>query len=205
MKKRLRQHVNPLKMSSLLPREEELHLPAGVPVEVELGCGDALFLLDRAASRADRFFIGIDIREPFLEEGREDLSRRGLSNVALLAANLFVDADRLFPPRRVRRFYVNFPDPWFKARQHNRRWLNPEAVAHLSDALEPDGELFFQSDVWDLALEAMGLFESAPRLENRCGEWTFLRRNPFGARSSRELACLEESLQIWRLLFSRRR
>ena len=43
MKRRYRQHVNPLKMTSLVPREAPLSLPSGPEVEIELGCGDARF------------------------------------------------------------------------------------------------------------------------------------------------------------------
>ena len=67
MRKRLRQHVNPLKMTSLVARDTPLALPTGKRVEVELGCGDAHFLLQRAGQHPERHFIGLDIREEFLD------------------------------------------------------------------------------------------------------------------------------------------
>jgi tRNA (guanine-N7-)-methyltransferase len=204
MRRRLRQHVNPLRASCLVARTEPLPVEGDRPLEVELGCGDALFLLDRAQRLPDGLFIGLDIRRKFLEGAREDLARRALPNVALHSSNLIVDLPLLFAPGRVRRFHINFPDPWFKRRQHNRRWLNADALPWLCAALAEDGEIFFQSDVWDNALEALALFESTPLLENTAGEWSFLRRSPFAERSGRELSCLEAGLPIWRLLFRRR-
>ena len=102
-----------------------------------------------------------------MEFGREEIERRGLDNIELQTSNLIVDLDRLFEQGRVARFHINFPDPWFKARQHNRRWLSDEAVAHLVAALQEGGEIFFQSDVWDLALEALRC--SRPRRRSTTG------------------------------------
>ena len=201
MKKRYRQHVNPLKMTSLLPRSGPLELPDGPTVEVELGCGDARFLVERARRSPKTLFVGLDIRDEFLAFGREQVVRLGLENVLLETSNLIVDIDLLFSPGRIRRFHVNFPDPWFKARQHNRRWLTPDALCALVRALDRSGEIVFQSDVWELALDALGLFEAEPALENTEGDWCFLHANPSGVRTSREVACEEEGRPIWRLRF----
>lgn len=204
MRRRLRQHVNPLRAACLVPRTAPLPVAGDRPLEVELGCADALFLLDRAQHLPDGIFIGLDIRDRFLDDARADLRRRRLLNVALHVSNLIVDLPQLFPAGRVQRFHINFPDPWFKRRHHNRRWLSSEAVPPLCAALAAGGEIFFQSDVWDNALEALALFESTPLLENTAGEWSFLRGSPFVERSQRELSCLAEGLRIWRLLFRRR-
>jgi tRNA (guanine-N7-)-methyltransferase len=203
MRRRLRQHVNPLKASSLASRAEPLAIPDGPLVEVELGCGDASFLIARAQRYPDRLFYGIDIRDKFLDDARGARDARGLDNLELVVSNLIVDAERLFPPTRLHRIYVLFPDPWFKRRQHNRRWLAAETAAALAHALEGRGELYLASDVFEVALEALALFESCPLLENAREEWRFLRASPFSERSSRELACAEEERSIWRLLFRR--
>ena len=204
MRRRFRQHVNPLKMSSLVPRDQPLDLPDQPVLEVELGCGDGQFLVSRSQIHPERFFLGFDIRKKLLQLAMEDIQRQGLKNVQLYPSNLMVDLDQLFPPNRVHRFYINFPDPWFKQSHHNRRWLTAEALTGLVNALGQAGEIFFQSDVWSLAIEALALFEGNQRLRNTCGEWTFLRCNPFAAHSSRERTCLADGRAIWRLLFSHR-
>jgi len=201
--KRLRQHLNPLKMTALVPRGA-LELPPAGALEAELGCGDARFIIELARRHPDVRYVGLDVREGFLELGREEVARLGLDNVQLERCNLMVDAAHLFPPGRVRRFYVNFPDPWFKERHKNRRWLDAAVLDHLVRALAPEGELFFQSDVWELALDALALFEACPGLSNAAGgEWSFLRENPYGVRSNRELAVAAEGRPAWRLRFTR--
>jgi tRNA (guanine-N7-)-methyltransferase len=205
MKKRHRQHINPLKMSSLVARGEPLPLPVGTPIEVELGCGDAHFLISRAIHFPLHFFIGLDIRGPFIEPGLEEISRLALKNIHLVTSNLIVDAPHLFKPETISRFFINFPDPWFKARQKNRRWFNKETLDCLICALIPNGEIFFQTDVWDVSLEALGLLEENDALYNARGEWTFSRSTPFAECSTRELSCNADGRPIWRMLFIRRR
>jgi len=194
-------------MTALVPREAPLALPPGVRVEVELGCGDGRFITQRARLHPDRHLVGLDIREVFLDDARElavELAGAVPDNLTLAEANLIVDAGRLFPPGRVSRFYINFPDPWFKRRQHNRRWLTVRTLDHLVRALDHRGQIFFQSDVWDLGLQALGLLELHPGLQNKNGPWTFHKTgNPFEVTSSRENACEEEGLKIWRMWFER--
>lgn len=202
MARRLRQHINPLKMSVLVPRADYLPLPADKEVEVELGCGDAHFLIQRAAREPGIHFVGLDIRDDFLAFGRQEIATQRLTNIELHVSNLIVDSARLFAPQRVRRYYINFPDPWFKRRQHNRRWFDAPVLDQLVDTLlDEDGEILYQTDVWDLAIEALGLLEANERLFNVAGPWTFLRRHEFGLQTSREIACLEEGREIWRMLF----
>jgi tRNA (guanine-N7-)-methyltransferase len=116
-----------------------------------------------------------------------------------------VDMRRLFAPGSVRRFFLNFPDPWFKTRQHKRRVIGPELMDEIHLALAPDGELFVQTDIFDLGLEAMSAVEGATptRFANTHAPWSFLPANPYPAKSRRERQCEGEGVRIWRLLYRR--
>ena len=66
-------------------------------------------------------------------------------------------------------------------------------------------EVFVQSDVWEIALDAMTVFERDGGFENASGEWSFWRGgNPYGVRSWREQHAEETALPIWRILYRRR-
>jgi tRNA (guanine-N7-)-methyltransferase len=118
-------------------------------------------------------------------------------------AHVNVDLDALFPDGRLTRVYVNFPDPWFKRRHHRRRVMTPELAEVLFRKIRPGGELFFQSDIWELALDAMAVLERSP-FQNRLGPWSFIRENPHAARSLREVRCEERGVRIWRMRYDRR-
>jgi tRNA (guanine-N7-)-methyltransferase len=201
---RVRQHVNPLKSDLLeivgVPRVEA---PPGQALEVELGAAEAHFLLERAAREPGGRYVGVEIRRELVEAVNADCARLGLENVRSVFANMSVDMPRLFAPASVRRFFLNFPDPWFKSRQHKRRVIGPGLVAEIERALAPGGELYVMTDIFALALDAMAALEEAPGFANANGAWTFARENPYAAKSRRERQCETEGVRIWRLLYRR--
>jgi tRNA (guanine-N7-)-methyltransferase len=201
MGKRVRHHVNPLRSPFLARRIAPLALPPTGDVEIELGCADARFLFERAPSVPSTTLVGLEIREPLVEEVNAKAAALGVPNVRACFAHINVDLDALVSDGRLARAFFNFPDPWFKRRHRKRRLVDAELAATVARKLRPGGELFFQSDVWDLALDAMAVLENEPVLRNVRGPWTFLRENPFGARSLREIRCEDRHMRIWRMLY----
>jgi tRNA (guanine-N7-)-methyltransferase len=206
---RIRHHVNPLSARMLEARIERLPLPAGVEVEVEVGCADAQFLFERAEqARAEgmaRLEVGLEIRRDLVAWVNDKAAARGLA-VRAHFGNVNVGLGDTFEPGRIARFFVNFPDPCFKADQKKRRVMTDLLVDDLARALEPGGELFFQSDVWDLALDAMDVLERHDhQLQNLAGPWSFWKaQNPFGCRSKRESDCAELGRPVWRIRYRKR-
>jgi tRNA (guanine-N7-)-methyltransferase len=205
VKRRIRHHVNPLKVDYLETGAGPLALPSRRPVEVELGCADARWLFERAALDPELDLVGVEIRQQLVQVVQRRVAAAGLDDrLRIVYANISRDVPVLFAEGAVARFVVNFPDPWFKRRQHKRRVVTPELAALLARTLRQGGELFFQSDVWEVALDALAVLEGEPSLHNERGPWSFLPENPYGARSLREVRCLERGLPIWRLLYRKR-
>lgn len=199
---RVRHHVNPYRSKLLSLAPARLELAAG-PLEVELGCADAQFLFQLAEADPDTNYVGVELRQPHVEDVNRRAQLAGLARLRAVHAHINVDLPQLFKGQSVRRFYVNFPDPWFKRTQHKRRAMTPEVGEVLIRLLEPGGELFFQSDIFELALDAMAVLETLPALHNVAGEWSFLRQNPYPARSLREDRVGATGLPIWRILYRR--
>lgn len=195
--------MNPFKASFLERSAETIALPPGLEVEVELGCADAQFLFQRAALRPDRFYVGLEIREDLAAEVSTRARRLDVP-VLVLFSHANLDYTALFPPASVTRVFVNFPDPWFKRRHRKRRVVDAALAAALAASLRPGGELFFQSDVWSLALDALAVLEAEPALANQAGPWSFWKTgNPYGVTSRREAGCEAGREPIWRLLYRR--
>ncbi len=201
---RRRQHVNPLGLGLSRRRENVPEIPAGHPLEIEVGCADAQFLFERALRDPDRFYVGIDIRHQLID----DVNRRAAAD-AQPVLGVFCHAnhhlEEMFAAGRASRVFINFPDPWFKRRHHKRRMLDRELACSIHAILEPGGELLFQTDVWAIALDALAVLDGLDdRYTNTAGPWSFWKGpNPFSARSWREQHCEEEGLPIWRLLYRR--
>ena len=173
------------------------------PVEVELGCADARFLFERAPLHPDCDFVGVEIRQPLVDTVNEIAAERGLTNLRAVFANITTELNILFGDASLQRVFVNFPDPWFKQRHAKRRLMTAELATTIADKLVPGGELLFQSDIWTLGIEAMAVLEGEPSLHNTQGAWSFLRENPYDAKSLREVRVEEDGVRVWRLLYVR--
>jgi tRNA (guanine-N7-)-methyltransferase len=173
-------------------------------VEVELGCADADFLFGRVSVAPDRCYVGVDIRAELVEFVNAKAAGLGLMNVRAVYANLLTDLPALFAEASIDTCHINFPDPFFKRSQHKRRFLTPELVESLGRVIRPFGTLAFQSDVFELGLEALEILErSYPRFRNALTPWSFARENPYGAMTRRERQCVEREQRIWRLRYTR--
>lgn len=200
---RIRQHVNPNQLHFARFRGDRPALD-GRLVELEIGCADAQFLFERAALDATRQYIGLEIREDLVKQ----VNRRARS-LAVPVHAVFCQAQlhmtEIFPPGSIERVYVNFPDPWFKRRHHDRRMVDDALAEGIATVARAGADVFVQSDVWDIALDAMSTFERDERFANVAGEWTFWRDgNPYGVRSWREQNAEHTGLTIWRMRYLRR-
>jgi tRNA (guanine-N7-)-methyltransferase len=201
---RVRQHVNPespfFERMALAP----LALDAR-PVELEIGCAEAQFLFERARQDPGRRYVGLEIRDRMVRWVNQQARLDGLPVEAIFChANHHLAT--LFGPGSVDRVYLNFPDPWFKRKHHERRMIDPGLAEAIAVIARPGAELLFQSDVWEIALDAMAAFDAMDdRFDNLAGPWSFWRGpHPFGVRSWREQHCEEDGLPIWRLRYRRR-
>jgi tRNA (guanine-N7-)-methyltransferase len=202
---RLRQHVNPLLVHFDRFRGDRPELPADRPIEVEIGCAEAQFLFERAAVDPRRSYVGLEVREELVHLVNRRARTAGVPVHAVFCQAQLHMAE-VFAPASVDRVYLNFPDPWFKRAHHARRMIDKKLAIAIGVATRPGGDVFVQSDVWEVALDAMDVFERLPdRFENLAGEWSFWRDgNPYGARSWREQNAEATGLPIWRIRYRRR-
>ncbi len=153
--------------------ERHLHAPAlqaalaaaaGARLEVEIGCGNGIFLADYAAARPDRVCVGIDLKQRRCEKAQRKLQRRGLSNAFVINGRAEEVIDRL-PPGSVHAFHLYFPDPWPKARHRRRRLLRGGVLDRMVNALAAGGRILFATDFLDYHVQARVLFACHPALQ----------------------------------------
>ncbi len=172
------------------------------PVEVEIGCGKALYVVTRADEDRDVQFLGIDTAERYLKHGRRRSRRRNLSNLLLVKADARELIQRCIPLKRVAAFHVNFPDPWPKRRHWNRRLLSPEFLSILRERLANGGKFVLATDVG----EYFSQVEAASRAMKPA--WRDIRTSvnarPDGhpARSGYENKCLTKGAPVYYLVLT---
>ncbi|HEY5950061.1 MAG TPA: hypothetical protein VIV40_31415 [Kofleriaceae bacterium] len=201
---RIRQHVNPTDLFFETFRGQKPQLDPARQLEVEIGCADAQFLFERAAREPARQYVGLEIREDLVDWVNAK-ARVSAAPVTAVWCHAQLHTTMIFPRAAATRVYVNFPDPWFKRRHHVRRMVDEVLAEQVAYLLRPGGELFVQTDVWDIAIDAMASFDGDDRFSNVAGEWTFWKEgNPYGVRSWREQNAHETGLTVWRIMYRRR-
>ncbi|MEZ4594037.1 MAG: hypothetical protein R3D55_23290 [Chloroflexota bacterium] len=81
--------------------------------------------------------LGVEISLPALDKAQRKVKTLGLSNVRLLRQRYLLQV--LCPPESVTEVYINFPDPWPKARQLHRRLINVDFLHLLATRMVPNG------------------------------------------------------------------
>lgn len=98
--------------------------PGPQPLEVELGCGDASFLVDYAKLHPEHNFIGVERLLGRIRKLDRKGRRAGLTNLRGVRIESSYFLEYLLPPQSVSALHVYFPDPWPKKRHHKNRLVN---------------------------------------------------------------------------------
>ena len=125
------------------------------PLHVELGTGKGDFISQLAALHPEINYIGIEAQQDVLYSAAQKVRERELPNVKLLVFDIN-NIEDIFAPGEVDRFYVNFCDPWPKARHAKRRLTHVNFLEKYRRLLKKGGELFFKTDnrpLFDFSLE----------------------------------------------------
>jgi tRNA (guanine-N7-)-methyltransferase len=109
-----------------------------------------------------------------------------------------------FASASVSRFYVFFPDPWWKRRHHKRRLWTPEFAALLADRLVPGGEVFAQTDVRDYGEQILEILDATPGLENVVAPGTLTPWEGEVPPSPRERRYLRDATPYYQMRYRRR-
>ncbi|CUH97592.1 tRNA (guanine-N(7)-)-methyltransferase [Propionispora sp. 2/2-37] len=129
------------------------------PLFVELGTGKGQFLAELAECHPEVNFIGIEAQQGVLFYAAQKIRAKALANVRLLVFDINHILD-IFAPGEVARFYINFCDPWPKARHAKRRLTHLNFLEKYRVLLQPKGELFFKTDnraLFDFSLEQFSM------------------------------------------------
>ncbi len=180
------------------------HVFAGArEIEVEIGFGRGMFLLERAPLIADKgHFLGIEIKRKWAYLVDQRCQKRGYEHVAIYGGDARDIFRRMTPDATVARVFLHFPDPWWKKRHAVRRMAGDAIIDEVARVLRDGGELFIQTDVEERAQEFVAQLRRHEQLTIE-GDG-FVADNPYGARSNREKRAEEDGLPIFRILARRR-
>lgn len=200
---RVHQHVNPLSpyfRQSPKPVDlASLFADPTKPLLIDIGCARGRFLLKMAEEWQDWNFLGIEIREPLVEEANRLAAEANLTNLHYAFCNAMLWIDRLLqdlPDGVLQNVTIQFPDPWFKKKHAKRRMVNPEMVETIARHLSPGSKVFVQTDIEFLAEEMFAHFRA-----NAAFTETPTSENPFPVKTERENAVESKDLPVYRSMW----
>jgi tRNA (guanine-N7-)-methyltransferase len=112
------------------------------PLEVELGCGDASFLLNYAQANPQRNFIGVERLLGRVNKIHRKGVRLGLTNIRGVRIESSYFLRYLLPKRSAQALHIYFPDPWPKLKHRRHRLIN-NAFTGLARAALLDGSVVY--------------------------------------------------------------
>lgn len=129
------------------------------PLHVEIGMGKGRFITTLSKRNPDINYLGIERFESVLvravEKREADEERTPNLNFLCEDAEEILD---LFDENEISRIYLNFSDPWPKARHAKRRLTSRQYLVKYDKVLKADGEVIFKTDnkdLFDFSVEEM--------------------------------------------------
>jgi tRNA (guanine-N7-)-methyltransferase len=150
----LRSIMEPLNMTELFPRVQ--------PLEVELGCGDASFLVNHAKAHPERNFIGVERLGGRIRKLDRKGRRAGLTNLRGVRIESSYFLEYLLPPKSASALHIYFPDPWPKRRHLKNRFINERFTQIAQRVLVPGGIVYLRTDHADYFEQMTTVFAAAP-------------------------------------------
>jgi tRNA (guanine-N7-)-methyltransferase len=200
---RVHQHVNPLAPYFRFDPEplslSEIFIDESKPLFVDIGAARGRFILKMAEADRSQNYIGIEIRQPLVDEANRIARENDFGNLHYVFCNAMISIGKLFanvPAGLVQTVTIQFPDPWFKRKHAKRRMVTPELAKDVVEILAPGGTLFIQTDIDFLAEEMFVIFREFSQLEE-----LGTIDNPMPFKTEREEAVEQRGLPVFRTRF----
>lgn len=131
--------------------------PKEQPLYLEIGCGKGNFIIKKALENPDKNFIAIEGQDTVILRALEKAMAHegGIPNLRFMLT--FVQTmDEFFEEGQLAGVYLNFSDPWPKARHYKRRLTYRGRLLDYKWAITKGGFIEFKTDndgLYDFTLE----------------------------------------------------
>ena len=155
----------------------ELAAPIGALV-VEIGFGRGEFLRQLAAESPGVPHLGVELSWKRVLKMARRIAKAGDPNIRMICARGEDALQEGIADASVRSFWINFSDPWPKARHHRRRLVQAPFVQQVAKRLLPGGLLHIATDHAPYAEHIDAVLRDESLLENALAPAPFLPEIP---------------------------
>ncbi len=115
------------------------------PLALEIGCGKGAFITGMAALYPGMNFLGVESQKEVCYYAVKKIREQQISNVKIIFGNAG-NLNNWFASGEVDKLYLNFSDPWPKARHAKRRLTYRDFLSQYKNILVKGGHLRFKTD-----------------------------------------------------------
>ncbi len=114
------------------------------PIHIEIGTGKGKFLFDKAISNPNINYIGVEKFDSVLLRAIEKIEENSLPNLKFILCDAFELKEKF--ESHFDKLYLNFSDPWPKARHAKRRLTHKNFLDIYKHILKEDHIVEFKTD-----------------------------------------------------------
>ncbi len=137
------------------------------PLHIEIGMGRGDFIINMALCNPNVNYVGIEMYDSVIYKAIKKLEvmDEAINNLKIIRMDANV-IDTIFD-HEVSRIYLNFSDPWPKAKHAKRRLTSPQFLKKYDSIFKGEHQIFQKTDNDDLFTFSLeSLKEAGYRLEN---------------------------------------
>ena len=134
------------------------------PIHLELGCGKGQFISNLASSNLDINYIAIDLVDAMLGLAKRNVEQvyqeKNIepNNVVLTRFDIERILMILDKTDNIQRIYINFCNPWPKAKHKKKRLTHTRQLEKYKEFLVEGGEIYFKTDDDELFKDSLNYF-----------------------------------------------
>ena len=135
------------------------------PIHIELGCGKGSFISELAFRNQNINYIAIDLVDAMLGlakrkvEEKYNENNKKVDNLILVRYDIERINNIISNEDNIQRIYINFCNPWPKAKHKKKRLTHIKQLEHYKEFLKQDSEIYFKTDDEGLFNDSLKYFE----------------------------------------------
>lgn len=170
------------------------------PLTLEIGFGMGGSLIEMAKNAPHIHFVGVEVHEAGIGKTVFETHALGLKNLKIINGDAIALLKNL-PKNHIDTIQLYFPDPWQKKRHYKRRFVNPERMAVVANALKTGGIFHTATDWEHYAFWMLEVLDDCAFFENLAGKGNFSPRPSHRPLTKFEQRGITSGHGVWDLLY----
>ena len=131
--------------NNTINKEKIIELNNTKVLNIEIGFGDGEHLLEKAVSKPDQMFIGVEVYIKGIVKVLNSIIKNKIKNIKLSNVNGMFLVNSL-PHSSVDNLFLINPDPWIKKRHHKRRIISLENLKVFNRIMKTKKSIYITTD-----------------------------------------------------------